>query len=402
MQKLKDLLTRSQKMQDLLPKTEFFNLGNKSEYKKLENLLKNRKEVAVIDDFEEQLRELFLSRNPHFKTNPLAGKEAAIKYVNSKKINNSLVLLGRWIYLPWINTLIHVLEKEDFFELRTARNRNLITKEEQDLFGQARIGVGGMSVGNSVAVCLAMEGVNYLRLADFDRLALSNLNRIRAGVQHLGLNKAIIAARQILELNPYAQLDIYADGLTDKALGQFISGPPRLDILIDEMDDVVMKLKMRVWAKKMKIPIISAADNGDNAILDVERYDLEPKLLPFHGLLGNIDYKKVEKMNFAGRIKLINDMVGLNYVTSRMKSSLLKVGTELYSWPQLGGAAALSGSVITYVARKIIIGEEVKSGKYDISLDSFIVPGFNSSVSKKGRIKETREFLKTQEKTFKT
>jgi tRNA A37 threonylcarbamoyladenosine dehydratase len=51
-----------------------------------------------------------------------------------------------------------------------------------------RIGVVGLSVGQSVALTLALErSFGELRLADFDRLDLSNLNRIRAGVHDLNL-----------------------------------------------------------------------------------------------------------------------------------------------------------------------------------------------------------------------
>src|SRR3990167_10414315 len=43
---------------------------------------------------------------------------------------------GRWVFFPWSNQLLHILDSEDFQELRTARNRNLITKEEQRKFNE--------------------------------------------------------------------------------------------------------------------------------------------------------------------------------------------------------------------------------------------------------------------------
>ncbi len=66
--------------------------------------------------------------------------------------------------------------------MRLDRNRNLITAEEQDRLGLLRIGIVGLSVGHAIAYILAQEGLcGQLRLADFDDLELSNLNRVPAG-----------------------------------------------------------------------------------------------------------------------------------------------------------------------------------------------------------------------------
>ncbi len=44
-------------------------------------------------------------------------------------------------------------------------------------------------------------------MADFDKIELSNLNRVPVGVFDIGLNKAMIAARRIAELDPYLAVD---------------------------------------------------------------------------------------------------------------------------------------------------------------------------------------------------
>ena len=46
-----------------------------------------------------------------------------------------------------------------------------------------------------------------------------------------------------------------------------------------------------------------------------------------------------------------------------------EVGRTLPSWPQLGGAAALSGVAIAYAAKKIILGQYLKEGRTLISLN---------------------------------
>ena len=58
-----------------------------------------------------------------------------------------------------------------------------IPRAEQRRLAELRVGVVGLSVGHSTALTLALEGVGgELRLADFDTLALSNLNRLRTGL----------------------------------------------------------------------------------------------------------------------------------------------------------------------------------------------------------------------------
>ena len=47
------------------------------------------------------------------------------------------------------------------------------------------------------------------RLADFDHLELSNLNRVPATVFDIGLNKAEVAARRIAELDPICPLRLW-------------------------------------------------------------------------------------------------------------------------------------------------------------------------------------------------
>ncbi|WP_314250767.1 ThiF family adenylyltransferase [Streptomyces kutzneri] len=81
--------------------------------------------------------------------------------------------------------------------------------EQRRLLGR-RVGVIGLSVGGSAALTFAMEGIGgSFKLADFDCLSVSNLNRLRAGVHHLGLNKCVLAARQMLEIDPWLDIELY-------------------------------------------------------------------------------------------------------------------------------------------------------------------------------------------------
>src|SRR5258708_11970966 len=55
-----------------------------------------------------------------------------------------------------------------------------------------------------------------------------------------------------------------------KNIKQFFTG---LDIVIDELDNLAVKFLIREQAKNHRIAVVMAADNGDNSVVDVERYD---------------------------------------------------------------------------------------------------------------------------------
>lgn len=65
-------------------------------------------------------------------------------------------------------------------------------------------GLGGL--GSNVALALARAGVCGLKLVDFDRVELSNLNRQQYGIRHLGRYKTEALTEELLEINPYLQI----------------------------------------------------------------------------------------------------------------------------------------------------------------------------------------------------
>ena len=349
------------------PRPWIFDPSRRTQQKILIKLQKD-KHVIVINKLRDQLNELFAVTHPNLKTHPDLLQKELQHYV--KQLKHQRNVRDRWVYYPWSYSLVHILASQQFAKLRTARNRNLITESEQKILSKARIGIAGLSVGNSAALTLALEGVSYFALTDADKVSLSNLNRLRAGLKNLDQNKTTVTAQQIYEINPFVHLRLFTNGLNSKNLKKFANSFKGLQLIVDEMDDVIMKLELRKLAKKLHIPVISAADNGPNSIVDVERYDIEPNRQIYHGALGDLkNIKPKSVLDFDKRLGLINKMVGMRYVTKRMKNSLKQIGKTLWAWPQLASAASLSGSAITYCAKQILFGKLLKSGKYYLDLN---------------------------------
>ncbi len=373
-------------------KPKIFDLSSQDDERLFISLLSENKIQHIVDDFKEQLHELFAVNNPDKVFNPNFKDEFENHFSDQEK-QNSLIKTGRWVYFPWISTVVHILDDKDFQLVRTARNKNLINAEEQGKFYNSTIGIGGLSVGNSVALAIVLQGGGRrIRLADFDTLALTNTNRIRAGVENLGLKKIEMTARQIYQINPYAEVELFSDGLTKENISQFFLGPPKLDIMIDELDNLAVKFLIREEAKKNRLAVVMAADNGDNGVIDIERYDLDSNTSFFHGRMGDVTYEKLIGLDKMSIGKLIAQHIGIETVTNRVRESMPEIGKTIVSWPQLGGAALLNGSAVAYCVRRIINNQLIENNRALISLDEKLVPGYNSPEEIQKRTESIEKF----------
>lgn len=359
---------------------------------RLASLLESGEVRSVRDDYEEQLREHFALLNPTLVFSPdFEARFAA----HRDGIGMPLWQHGRWIYFPWRAALTHLLEDQAYQAVRTSRNRNLITEEEQKRFADAVVGIAGLSVGNSIALATVLQGgANRIRLADFDRLALSNVNRVRASAAEFGNNKAEMTARQIYELNPYAHVELFTDGLTPENIVRFFEGAPRLDIVIDEIDNLAVKCLLREHAKRLRLPVVMAADNGDDGVVDIERYDLDPETPFFHGRMGEVSYEKLKGLDKLSTGRLIAKHVGPDTVALRMWASLFEIGKTIVSWPQLGGAAVLNGAAVAYCVRAIACDLPLEGNRALISLDEKLIPGYSGPEQREERLRKGSEYAK--------
>lgn len=329
--------------------------------------------AKLVDDCRRNLEELFLLRNPKYRydKNYAGGLEIFIREYSDGR---ALFECGTWFYYPWLKTAVHFLEDSLHQELRTGRNRNLITKEEQEKYYDATISIAGMSVGSHIAVVLAMTGgAKHLRLADFDNLSGDNLNRIRESYANLGTNKAVLVARRVFELNPYADIEIFPEGVSEGNAGEFVNGA---SVIIEEVDSPFWKIRLREMAREKGIPIAMVTDNGDGVIVDVERYDKEPKRALLHGKI-TVSAEEFRHLDPRDLPRVAAKMAGADVAVPRMLESVVEVGETLYSWPQLGTAANLAGTIGAYLVRHLTAGpHDLKSGRYIVSMDAVFEPGY--------------------------
>ncbi|BBX10286.1 Rv1355c family protein [Mycolicibacterium aichiense] len=280
----------------------------------------------------------------------------------------------RWAHYPWRRSVVAVPGPQAFRRLRLDRNRNMITLAEQQRLATITVGVVGLSVGHAIAHTLAAQGLcGELRLADFDSLELSNLNRVPATVFDIGVNKAIVAARRIAELDPYLRVRVLTDGLTMDTMGGFLDG---LDIAVEECDSLDIKVAIREAARARRVPVLMAS--SDRGLIDVERYDLEPDRPILHGLLGAIGAAELAGLSSTDKVPHVLSIIDAGRLSARGAASLVEVGRTLSTWPQVAGDIAVGAATIAEAVRRIGLRERLPSGRARIdvshSLDNLEEP----------------------------
>jgi tRNA A37 threonylcarbamoyladenosine dehydratase len=365
--KLEKLIQQNKSTSTIASPT-FYRLSNAADKKQLDAFLNGNSAIVVFDELQCQLEELVKCLNPKIKFGKDELAEAAKKHIGKTPMEE----YGVWVYYPWSDRLIHILDEKEFVDVRTSRNQNKITKEERDILAQKKIGVIGLSVGQSVSVTLAMERVcSELRLADFDVLELTNLNRIRTGLHNLGLPKVYSVAREIAEIDPFIKVICYPQGLLESNMDDFFTKNGKLDLLVEESDGFDIKILCRYKARELQIPVLMEA--SDRCMVDVERFDLEPTRSIIHGLVEHLDINKLKSLKTnEEKIPYMLDVLGIETASVRLKASMIEIEQTINTWPQLASAVTMGGGVTTDVARRILLNQYTGSGRFHIDIEELI------------------------------
>lgn len=360
---------------------ELFDLSVDGAGRDLEALLESGRVAMVSDTLEAQLGELLVTRDAATEFSPAELAARTKAHLGPR----SLFEYGTWVFFPWSRRLVHVLPELEYRELRHARNQYKITSDEQEILARKVIGIVGLSVGGATAVTLAQEGVGRVfRLADFDHLSLSNMNRLRCSVHSIGVPKVAIAAREMFEIDPYLDISVWPDGLTEENTDEFLVGGGPADVLVEECDDLFIKLHVRERARAHRIPVVM--DTNERGMLDVERFDLEPDRPLLHGLLHGIGARDVKHLSTRQKVPYVLRILQQEKFSPRFIPSLVEIDETIKSWPQLAEGVALGAGIITDVTRRILLDLFHGQGRYFVDLDEIVREGNSSPLAPAGPI----------------
>ncbi len=191
-----------------------------------------------------------------------------------------------------------------------SRNELYWGSEMQKLLATKHVAVFGLGgVGGFCAEMLARAGVGELTIIDFDKVALSNINRqIVALNSTIGQDKTSLFELRLKDINPAIKINLIHDFYSEKLNQQILNFNP--DFIADAIDTMRSKISLLDFSYNNQFPIISSFGAG-NRIAPEELYicdisDIEDKNSPF---TSNILY----------RLKKRNIQKGINVVVSKEK-----------------------------------------------------------------------------------
>ncbi|MBN1160446.1 MAG: HesA/MoeB/ThiF family protein [Dehalococcoidales bacterium] len=134
-------------------------------------------------------------------------------------------------------------------------------EEGQEKLKKAKVflaGAGGL--GSSVAIYLTAAGIGALRIADHDKVELSNLNRqVLHWEEDIGKRKAESAAAKLGKLNHSVKIETIAETITEANISKLISDA---DVIVDAMDNLPTRYLLNRTAVEKGIPFFHGAVYG--------------------------------------------------------------------------------------------------------------------------------------------
>ena len=184
------------------------------------------------------------------------------------------------------------------------------------------------------------------------------------------MSKVVLAAREVAELDPYIRVVAYPGGVEERTIADFVAGA---DVVVDECDDLEMKVRLREHARAAGRPVVMATSH--RGMLDVERFDLEPDRPTFHGLLGDVTSAALGGLTTKEKVPYVIRILDPASLTDRAAASMVEVKESVSTWPQLASDVALGGAMVANAVRRIALGELTASGRFYADLDELTAEG---------------------------
>jgi len=144
-----------------------------------------------------------------------------------------------------------------------------IGRKGQERLKNARVFIAGAGgLGSPIAIYLAAAGVGSIKIADHDRVELSNLNRqILHWEVDIGKRKIDSARDKLNKLNTSIKLEIIHETINEENVSQMLDG---VDAIADAMDNFQTRYILNKAAIEKNIPFFHGAVNGfEGRVMDI-------------------------------------------------------------------------------------------------------------------------------------
>lgn len=246
---------------------------------------------------------------------------------------------------------------DDFYRELTTRNTPLVTPEEQERIRTATILIAGCgSIGGAAVEPLIRLGCENLILAEPDGYDIANMNRQSARLQDVGRNKAAVFAERMLDINPYATVEVHEHGITEENVEDVVS---RADLILDGVDvttktPLLHKVNLHKHAREKRKVVVSGYDIAGLQMLLV--YDYRDSSVALMG--GKVKLEEVEKLE---PFEFLARVVPFTAIPIEIIPELERqVRGEGSGFPQLVYTANLFGVLAVRATMDILAGRPVR------------------------------------------
>ena len=143
------------------------------------------------------------------------------------------------------------------------RTELLLGADRMERFAHSHVlvvGLGGVGAYAAEQICRA--GIGRMTIVDADIVNESNINRqLPALHSTLGMPKAEVVARRLLDINPELKLTVLNEFLRDERTEEILS-EATYDFIVDAIDSLSPKVYLLFHAYNRKIPIVSSMGAG--------------------------------------------------------------------------------------------------------------------------------------------
>jgi hypothetical protein len=259
-------------------------------------------------------------------------------------------------------------------------NSKLVTDPEGKLSWQAIrerlesavVGFAGVSVGGNIVEGWLREArPRTIKIADLDWVEPTNLNRgERMSLRHVVASRAArfdpknpydvvrvskaeyVAYEQHL-VDPYLEAFVYKDGLTRANVDRFIlgdgKGEPPIDVLVEEMDNLDLKVLVRERARAHKVDVLMMSDFGNQAHVMWNPFRADPNARIAHSVDDAELSRALDAAHEGERAKVfafVGALCGADFAADQFKAWVDGQGEQpTGSLPQSGATAMASGAI---------------------------------------------------------
>ena len=242
--------------------------------------------------------------------------------------------------------IFNIFNKQEYHSEAFSRNIGLLTIEEQNRLSEMTVAVPGMGgVGGVHLMTMVRTGIGKFHIADFDLFEPVNVNlQYGARVPDFGRSKLEVMKEEALSVNPFLDLTLFQDGITQENIDEFLDG---VDVVLDGLDFFKFDIRQLLFKKAAQkgIYVITAGPMGFSSAMLV----FDPRGMGFD------QYFNITK-GLSDREKYLSFAIGLAPRPTHIKyMDFKKVDLDSKAGPSLNVACQICSGMAATEAIKILL-----------------------------------------------